>query len=83
MNALIEFCAEHMANESFPPDRVREYMKGLLPTLDYWKKYSELGGEEKFDLFKDKIIGEINSLNVEGMPRVERLDTVKGGEVNF
>ena len=83
MNALIEFCAEHMANENFSSDQVREYMKGLLPTLNYWKRYSELGGEENFDLFKEKIIDEINSLNVEGMPKVERLNTVKGDEVNF
>lgn len=83
MNALIEFCAEHMANENFSPDQVREYMKGFLPTLNYWKTYSEIGGEENFNQFKSKIIDEINALNVEGMPRVEKLDTVPGSSVNF
>ena len=83
MNALIEFCAEHMANENFSPDQVREYMKGFLPTLNYWKRYLEIGGEENFNQFKSKIIDEINALNVEGMPRVEKLDTVPGSSVNF
>lgn len=38
MDTLIEFCAEHMANESFSPEQVRAYMKGLLPKLNHWKQ---------------------------------------------
>lgn len=37
MEALIDFCAGHMATESFPPEQVRAYMSGLLPTLKHWK----------------------------------------------
>ena len=37
MEQLIEFCVGHMSNESFTPEQVREYMSGLLPTLDHWK----------------------------------------------
>ncbi len=43
MNDLIEFCAEHMANENFSSDQVRAYMKEMLPKLDYWKQHVELG----------------------------------------
>ena len=38
MDTLIEFCAGHMANESFPPDQVRAYLRQLLPTLNHWKE---------------------------------------------
>lgn len=37
MEALIDFCAGHMANESFPPEQVRAYLGQLLPKLKYWK----------------------------------------------
>lgn len=37
MEALIDFCAGHMANESFPPEQVRVYLGQLLPKLKYWK----------------------------------------------
>ncbi len=37
MEQLIEFCADHMANENFTPQQVREYMSRLLPTLEHWK----------------------------------------------
>jgi len=38
MDDLIDFCAGHMANETFTEEQVRTYMKQLLPTLDHWKK---------------------------------------------
>ena len=34
---LIAFCAEHMANESWPADQVRAYLEAKLPTLNHWK----------------------------------------------
>lgn len=37
MDALIDFCASHMANETFSPDQVRAYMRDLLPKLKHWK----------------------------------------------
>ena len=37
MDELIDFCAEHMANESWPAGQVRAYMAGLLPTLKHWQ----------------------------------------------
>ncbi len=38
MDDLIDFCVEHMSNENWPPAQVREYMKEMLPKLNYWKK---------------------------------------------
>ena len=37
MDKLIDFCAEHMASESWPAEQVRAYMTGLLPTLKHWQ----------------------------------------------
>ena len=83
MDSLIEFCAEHMANESFPADQVRAYMKETLPKLNYWKKYAELGGEGKFMEFKNLLISEFNALHIEGMPIVTELSALIGGYVNL
>lgn len=52
-------------------------------TLDFWKRYSELGGEENFDEFKEQIIGEFNSLNVAGLPKVENLNVLSGSFINL
>lgn len=49
MDDLLDYCAEHMANETVSSEQVREYMKNMLPKLNYWKRYDNLGGEEKFD----------------------------------
>lgn len=38
MASLIDFCAAHMANESFTSEQVRAYMADLLPKLDHWKE---------------------------------------------
>jgi len=83
MDDLIEYCAEHMANEHFSPEQVRAYMKDMLPKLNYWKRYAEVGGEEKFDEFKKQLIDEISALHVEGMPKVEQLNALVGGYVNL
>ena len=38
LDALISFCAEHMANDNQPPAQIRQYLEGYLPTLKHWKK---------------------------------------------
>ena len=58
-------------------------MKELLPTLDYWKKYDELSDNGQFEEFKKKLINEINELNVDGMPKVEKLNALVGKYVNL
>lgn len=83
MDDLIDFCAEHMANENFSSEQVREYMKDMLPKLNYWKQYADLGGEEKFNEFKMQIIDEFNALHIEGMPKVDKLNALIGSFVNL
>ena len=35
---LVNVCVGHMVSEDFSEDQAREYMKQLLPKLDYWKR---------------------------------------------
>ena len=83
MNDLIEVCVHHMANEQFPEDQARAYMKKILPTLDYWKRYEELSDNGEFEAFKKKLVQEINDLHIEGMPKVEKLNALVGSYVNL
>ena len=59
----------------------RAYMKDMLPRLDYWK--NRVGGENEFDALKKRLIGEFNALNIEGMPKVEKLNALVGSYVNL
>ena len=83
MDDLINVCVKNMVNENFTEEQCREYLKQSLPQLDYWKRYSELGDGGKFDEFKAGLIDEINALNIEGMPKVEKLNALVGGYVNL
>ena len=83
MDALITFCETHLANEHWPKQQVRAHMQQMLPTLNYWKRYRELGGEEHFGAFKQKIMDEINALGIESMPKVRSLNALVGSYVNL
>lgn len=83
MDDLIDVCVKHMANENFSEEQARSYMKNLLPTLNYWKKYEELSDNGQFEEFKQKLISEINELHIDGMPKVEKLNALVGGYVNL
>jgi len=83
MDELIDVCVSHMANESFPAEQARTYMRDLLPKLNYWKRYENLGGAERFEAFKQQLIDEINALQIEGMPKVETLNALVGGYINL
>lgn len=83
MDDLIEVCVAQMAGETFSPEQARAYMREMLPKLDYWKRYKNLDGAEKFEAFKSKLIEEINALGVEGLPKVEKLNGLVGGYVNL
>lgn len=52
-------------------------------TLDFWKRYSSLDGEERFTEFKTQLADEFNALNIEGMPKVENLNVLSGSFVNL
>ena len=83
MDDLIDVCVKHMANEEHPEEEVRSYLQETLPKLDYWKRYKELGVDGAFEEFKKLLITEINELNIEGMPKLQKLNALVGGYVNL
>ena len=46
-------------------------------------KYIEVGGKENFETLKKELIGEFNSLNIEGMPEIKELYPLHGSFVNL
>jgi restriction endonuclease S subunit len=83
MDDLIEVCIPHMTEQGFSEEQARAYMQEMLPKLDYWKRYEELGDDGKFDEFKEKLIQEINDLHIEGMPKLKKLNALVGKFVNL
>ena len=83
MDDLIDTCVGHMVGENFSEEQARAYMREVLPTLDYWKRYEELSDDGQFEAFKQQLINEINDLHVEGMPKVEKLNALVGQYVNL
>ena len=83
MDDLINVCVGHMVTEEFSEEQAREYLKQLLPQLDYWKRYEELADDGQFEIFKQQLIDEINELAIEGMPKLEKLNALVGKYVNL
>ena len=83
MNDLIDVCVKNMVSEEHSETEVRSYLKATLPKLDYWNRYKELGGNEAFEEFKKILIDEINALNIEGMPKLEKLNALVGSYINL
>ena len=83
MDELIEVCVKNMTTPEHSGDEIRGYLKNMLPQLDYWKRYEELSDGGAFEEFKKKLIGEINDLHIEGMPKLEKLNALVGSYVNL
>ena len=83
MDELIEVCIPHMTKQGFTEEQARSCMSKTLPKLDYWKRREELGDNGEFEAFKKQLIGEINALQIPGMPRLERLNALVGAYVNL
>ncbi len=83
MDDLIRVCVPNMVKQGFTEDQARSYMKQMLPTLDYWKRYEDLSDGGQFESFKKQLIEEINALGIEGMPKVEALNALVGQYVNL
>ena len=83
MEDLIDVCVGHMVSENVSEEQARSYMQQILPKLDYWKRYEELSDGGEFEAFRQQLIGEINDLHVDGMPRVEKLYALVGKDVNL
>lgn len=81
MDELIDVCVRNMAG--VPADEARAHMQSMLPKLNYWKQYKYFGGAEKFKEYKQRLMDEFNELHIEGMPRVERLFSLAGRDINL
>ena len=46
-------------------------------------KYILTGGNESFELFKSKLIDEINDFNIPGMPKITELNPLNGAFINL
>ena len=83
MDDLIRVCVPNMVSQGFTEDQARTYMREMLPKLDYWKRYEELGDNGEFEAFKKQLIDEINGLRIDGMPKLEALNALVGKYVNL
>lgn len=83
MDDLIEVCVKNMINPKLSEEEVREYLSQTIPKLDYWHRKSELGDNGEFEKFKSKLIDEINALNIEGMPKLKKLNALVGSYVDL
>ncbi|MBR6872694.1 MAG: helix-turn-helix domain-containing protein [Ruminococcus sp.] len=83
MDDLIDVCVKNMVSAEHPEAEVRAYLKTALPKLDYWKRYEQLSDGGKFEEFKSQLIDEINALNIEGMPKLTKLNALVGSYVNL
>ena len=83
MDDLIDVCVKHMTGEGFTEEQARSYMKDMLPKLDYWKNHKEHQDGGEFERFKKQLIDEFNALEIEGMPKVEKLNALVGAYVNI
>ena len=83
MDDLIEVCVKNMVSAEHTESEVRAYLEAVLPQLDYWKRYEQLSDNGEFEQFRQTLINEINALQIEGMPKVEKLNSLVGSYVNL
>lgn len=83
MDELVDICVKNMADDTHSPEQMRSYLYKTLPKLNYWRRYEELGGNDAFEEFKKVLINEINALNIDGMPKLTRLNALVGAYVNL
>lgn len=83
LEELVDFLAGHMSSENWSEEQARAYFEEHLPKLNHWKRYTELGGDEKFAEFKRQLMREFNELHIEGMPEVKTLVYLVGAYINM
>ena len=53
-------------------------------TIDFWKNYAKIAGQDKLDEFKQQLIAELNTLlKLYNLPMVENLNVLPGDFVNL
>lgn len=45
--------------------------------------YIEIGGKKEYDKFKNQLVDEINSLEIEGLPKITELYELNGSTINL
>ena len=80
---MTDFLVKHMTSAGFSEDQARAYVGEMLPTLNYWKRYAEIGGDRSMEEFKKQLMSELNDLRIDGMPKVTSLNFLVGGYVNL
>lgn len=83
MEDLIEVCVKNMTSAEHSENEIREYLLSVLPQLDYWKRYEKLSDGGEFEKFKQTLVDEINNLQIDGMPKVDKLNALVGSYVNL
>ena len=83
LEELTDFLVKHMTEEGWPESEARAYFETQLPKLNYWKRYSELGGDKQLESFKKQLVCEFNALHIEGMPEVKELHFLVGDYINL
>ena len=74
----------HEKDGTFNEEYCKWCYSGGEYTLDFWEKYRELGGKEKFEAFKQQLICEFNTLlSIKGLPKVDNLNVLPGSFVNL
>ncbi len=72
-----------MVSDKFTEEQAHSYLREMLPKLDYWKRYEELSDNGQFEAFKQMLVKKINDLQIEGLPKVEKLYALVGKQVNL
>ena len=81
---LEDGCISHEKNGFLNEDYCKWCYADGEYTLDVWKRYVEIGGKEKFEQFKQQLVGEFNVLlKAEGLPFVENLNVLSGAYINM
>lgn len=83
LEELTDFLVKNMSREGWSEKQARTYLEKQLPTLNYWKRYEELGADGGFAELKQQIIRELNGLNIEAMPEVTTLNFIVGEYINM
>ena len=83
MDDLVDRTKEEENEEAFDFELAQKYIEEMRPKWDCLRTYENLGGSSMMDSFKGQLIKEFNELNVEGMPKVESLNSLVGSYVNL
>ena len=80
---VIDVSVPVLVKEGFSEEQARDYLREMLPGLNYWKNHKNSSDDSLFEELKKHLITEINEANIEGMPKLEKLYALVGRDVNL